>query len=42
MGIAPEQAVGSVRLTLGRSTTAGDVERAGEVLVRAWRGLVGA
>lgn len=42
MGTAPEQALGSVRLTLGRSTTAGDVERAGEVLVRAWRGLVGA
>lgn len=42
MGIAPEQAVGSVRLTLGRSTTAGDVARAAEVLVRAWRRLVGA
>jgi cysteine desulfurase len=37
MGVPPEQAVGSVRLTLGRSTTEDDVVRAAEALVRSWR-----
>ncbi len=37
MGIAPEDALGSVRLTLGRSTTEEDVTRAVEALVRSWR-----
>jgi cysteine desulfurase len=37
MGVAPRDAVGSVRLTLGRSTTEGDVERAANALIRAWR-----
>ncbi|HQZ38297.1 MAG TPA: cysteine desulfurase family protein [Vicinamibacterales bacterium] len=41
MGVAPEEALGSVRLTLGRSTTEDDVARAGEALVRSWRRLVG-
>jgi len=41
MGVKPEDAVGSVRLTLGRSTTEDDVRRAAESLVRAWRRLIG-
>lgn len=38
MGIAPGEAIGSVRLTLGRGTTANDVSRAAEALTRSWRG----
>ena len=41
MGVQPEDAVGSVRLTLGRSTTEEQVRRASEALVRAWRRLAG-
>lgn len=40
MGVTPEQALGSVRLTLGRGTTENDVARAAETLVRSWRDLV--
>jgi cysteine desulfurase len=36
MGIAPEDAIGSVRLTLGRSTTGEDVVRASDALIRSW------
>jgi len=39
--VEPEEAVGSVRLTLGRSTTEEQVRRASEALVRAWRRLAG-
>jgi cysteine desulfurase len=39
MGIPPAEAIGTVRLTLGRRTTLDDVERAAEALVRAWRQL---
>lgn len=39
MGIAPEDALGSVRLTLGRGTTDDDVIRAADVLVRSWKGI---
>jgi len=39
MGVAPDEAIGSVRLTLGRGTTEDDVMRAAESLVRSWRGL---
>jgi cysteine desulfurase len=39
MGIAPQQALGTVRLTLGRFTTADQVERAATALVHAWRTL---
>ena len=39
MGTAPENALGSVRLTLGRSTIEDDVTRASEVLIRSWRRL---
>jgi cysteine desulfurase len=38
MGIAPLDALGTIRLTLGRSTT-NDVERAAVALGRAWREL---
>ncbi len=41
MGIAPEAALGSVRLTLGRGTTADEVSRAAEALVRSWKRLAG-
>ena len=36
MGVSSEDAVGSVRLTLGRGTTVQDVELAAAALVRAW------
>ncbi len=39
MGVTPGDAVGSVRLTLGRGTTADDIARAADELVRAWREL---
>jgi cysteine desulfurase len=41
MGIAPSDATGSVRLTLGRGTTMDDVVRAAGALVRSWRCLAG-
>jgi len=37
MGVSPGEAVGAVRLTLGRSTTEDEVRRAAEALVRSWR-----
>ena len=37
MGIEPEGALGSVRLTFGRHTTDDEVGRAAEALIRAWR-----
>ena len=40
MGVPPEEALGSVRLTLGRSTTGADVARAAEALVRSWGRLI--
>jgi cysteine desulfurase len=39
MGVSPDEALGSVRLTLGRSTTGGHVASAAESLTRAWSGL---
>jgi len=39
MGIPPAEALGSVRLTLGRGTTEEDVRRAAEALGRAWERL---
>ncbi|QDG51735.1 cysteine desulfurase [Persicimonas caeni] len=39
MGVAEDEAVGSVRLSLGRQTTMDEVERAAEALVGAWRGV---
>jgi len=37
MGIAPAEALESVRLTLGRGTTEDDVVRAADALIRSWR-----
>lgn len=37
MGVAPADAVGSLRLTLGRGTTEEDVTRAADLLAGAWR-----
>ena len=41
MGVSPAEALGSVRLTLGRSTTVEDVDRAAETLARSWARLRG-
>jgi len=40
MGIAPEQALGAVRLSLGRQTSLQDVDRAAECLTVAWQQVV--
>ncbi|MBK6465270.1 MAG: cysteine desulfurase [Myxococcales bacterium] len=40
MGVPADEALGSVRLTLGRTTTEDVVARAGEALARSWRFLV--
>lgn len=40
LGLAPAEALGSVRLTLGRGTTEDEVLRAADALVRSWRRLV--
>jgi len=37
MGVSSAEAVGSVRLTLGRQTTLEGVDKAAELLARAWR-----
>ena len=37
MGVSSAEAVGSVRLTLGRQTTLEEVDKAAESLARAWR-----
>jgi len=42
MGVLSQEALGSVRLTLGRGTTEEEVVRASDALVRSWRRLVGA
>jgi cysteine desulfurase len=39
MSVDPESALGSVRLSLGRSTTSRDVERAARALVESWARL---
>jgi cysteine desulfurase len=36
MGLKPDQALGSVRLSLGRATTEGEITKAVEILVGAW------
>ncbi len=37
MGVAADDAIGSIRLTLGRGTTAADIEVTADALVRSWR-----
>jgi cysteine desulfurase len=39
MGVPADEAIGSVRLTLGRGTTDEDIARAGGALVLSWRQL---
>jgi cysteine desulfurase len=39
MGLSDTEAVGAVRLTLGRSTTEADIERAAQLLARSWSTL---
>jgi cysteine desulfurase len=39
MGVSPREALGTVRLTLGRGTTVDEVEGAAGALVRAWQTL---
>jgi cysteine desulfurase len=39
MGVSPGEALGTVRLSLGRGTTAEDVERAASAMAEAWRAL---
>ncbi len=39
MGVAPEDALGTVRLTLGRSTTEDQIDRAAAILTSAWATL---
>lgn len=39
LGISPSEALGSVRLTLGRGTTDNDIPRAADHLINAWRRL---
>jgi len=39
MGVTADEALGSVRLSLGRETTDEDVQRAAQMLVRAWKRL---
>lgn len=41
MGVAPEKAQGSVRLSLGRSTTREDIHRAATALIGAWNSQAG-
>lgn len=41
MGVPEQEALGSVRLSLGRMTSKTDVEKAGRVLLRAYNSLLG-
>jgi cysteine desulfurase len=40
MGVPAEEAMGSVRLTLGRHTSEDDIRRAAEALIRSWRSAI--
>jgi cysteine desulfurase len=42
MGVPPIEAIGSVRLSLGCTTTREEVERVADALVRAWQSVTGA
>jgi len=39
MGVPEEEAIGSVRLTLGRSNSRDDIDRAADELIKAWQRL---
>lgn len=40
MGVPAEEAMGSVRLTLGRHTSEDDIERVAKALIRSWRSAI--
>lgn len=40
MGITPEQAIGSVRLSLGRLNTEHEIDTAADALIESWKSLV--
>ncbi|MGC8505030.1 MAG: hypothetical protein ACP5MM_09590 [Acidithiobacillus sp.] len=42
MSMPREQALGAIRLSLGRFTTTAEIEEAASVLIAAWRRLTGA
>jgi cysteine desulfurase len=42
VGVAPEVALGAVRLSLGRGTTSGDIDESGELLIGSYETLVAA
>ncbi|CDQ11717.1 Cysteine desulfurase (plasmid) [Acidithiobacillus ferrivorans] len=42
MSMPREQALGAIRLSLGRFTTTAEIEEAANALINAWRGLAGA
>ena len=42
MSMPREQALGAIRLSLGRFTTTAEIEEAANALINAWRGLTGA
>jgi cysteine desulfurase len=39
MGVSPDEALGTVRLTLGHGTTPDEVHRAADALARSWRAI---
>ncbi|MDH5491278.1 MAG: aminotransferase class V-fold PLP-dependent enzyme, partial [Myxococcales bacterium] len=39
LGVPPDQARGSIRLSWGRGTSREEIERAADALIRAWRSL---
>jgi cysteine desulfurase len=39
MGVSPDEALGTVRLTLGHGTTPDEVHRAADALARSWRAV---
>ncbi|MEZ4309006.1 MAG: aminotransferase class V-fold PLP-dependent enzyme [Polyangiaceae bacterium] len=41
MGVPNEEALGTVRLSVGRHTTDSEIDRAADALAKAWRGLRG-
>jgi cysteine desulfurase len=40
MGVESSDAIGSVRLTLGRATTKGEIDAAADALIESWQSLV--
>jgi cysteine sulfinate desulfinase/cysteine desulfurase-like protein len=40
MGVESSDAIGSVRLTLGRATTKDEIDAAADALIESWQSLV--